>query len=77
MLAEQGGECLGCRARPTVTGRKLYVDHDHACCPGPESCGECVRGLLCMVCNWVVGRVRDDAQTMERLASYLRAHVRT
>lgn len=27
------------------------VDHDHACCPRSNSCGKCVRGILCRECN--------------------------
>lgn len=47
ILAEQSGACAGdgCTDVPTD------VDHDHECCPGPRSCGECVRGLLCSSCN--------------------------
>lgn len=47
MEAEQGGECAICWAPPP-----LDVDHDHACCPGDgQTCGHCVRGLLCRSCN--------------------------
>ena len=33
------------------------VDHDHACCPGNRSCGECIRGGLCRRCNLGIGYV--------------------
>lgn len=23
-----------------------HIDHDHRCCPGHQSCGRCVRGIL-------------------------------
>lgn len=49
MYESQGGACAGCRSR--MFDAELYVDHDHACCPGPFSCGRCVRGLLCPACN--------------------------
>ena len=69
----QGGRCYGCR-RATGTGRKkLSVDHDHSCCPGPISCGKCVRGLLCTPCNkGVLGHLRDEVAAFERFIEYLK-----
>ncbi|MFD9893342.1 endonuclease VII domain-containing protein [Amycolatopsis sp. NPDC059027] len=68
----QGGVCALCR-RAKGTGRKrLAVDHDHKCCPGPVSCGECVRGLLCTSCNkGVLGHARDEVEFFERGIEYL------
>ncbi|WP_423817399.1 endonuclease VII domain-containing protein [Saccharomonospora viridis] len=68
----QGRACFGCR-RAKGTGRKrLSVDHDHSCCPGPVSCGKCVRGLLCGPCNRdVLGHLRDEAEALRRLADYV------
>lgn len=53
MLEAQGGVCLICQSDDPKAhkGESFCVDHDHECCPGKKSCGECVRGLLCMVCN--------------------------
>lgn len=73
----QGGVCAGCGPRTGRTGKSkaLAVDHDHRCCPGPVSCGECVRGLLCSECNQYIGRHRDDPASIleeaRRLANYL------
>lgn len=35
--------------------KRIGVDHDHRCCPGPVSCGSCLRGLLCWSCNLHMG----------------------
>lgn len=71
LLASQGGRCAGCR-RATGASKRLAVDHDHSCCPGPKSCGRCVRGLVCSTCNDVLAHFRDDPYAFERMASYLR-----
>ncbi|MFT9654943.1 endonuclease VII domain-containing protein [Mycobacteroides abscessus] len=68
----QGGKCAICQ-RATGATRSLSVDHDHSCCPGKESCGECVRGLLCGGCNYkILGHLRDDVEALERAIEYLR-----
>lgn len=53
LLMPFDGNCWICRKSEAVC-----VDHDHACCPdvrlGP-TCGECVRGALCLSCNLGLG----------------------
>ncbi len=67
----QGGHCAMCQ-RATGTGRRrLSVDHDHSCCNGPISCGQCVRGLLCSVDNKWLGHIRDEVDAARRTAQYL------
>jgi hypothetical protein len=51
LLEEQGNACAMCRVE-FEDFQKICIDHDHACCPDEKkSCGECVRGLLCISCN--------------------------
>lgn len=72
---------LGCSLCGTADG-SLAVDHDHSCCAEKKrSCGECVRGLLCSDCNFLLGWVdkilvpRPDL--LARLSEYLGQHSRT
>ncbi len=73
LLERQGGVCAIC-AGQNVDGRRLAVDHDHTCCPGLKSCGQCVRGLLCHNCNMGVGYFGDDFDKVMAAAAYLLAH---
>lgn len=70
MLAEQGGVCGLCGKTPEQNGRRLAVDHDHACCPGRTTCGQCIRGLLCTVCNNWLG-VLENPEWMALASAYL------
>lgn len=71
LLAAQGGVCAICgTGEPRGRGR-FHVDHDHACCPGQQSCGKCVRGLLCGNCNPGLGAFGDDPERLLAAAAYL------
>src|SRR4051812_19033780 len=65
MYTAQGGLCAICGPRTGHSGKtkRLVVDHDH-------KTGE-VRGLLCQICNDILGRWRDDPDTFIRGYNYL------
>ncbi len=63
MLAEQGDTCPVCAQ--ALAYEDVNVDHDHAT--------GAVRGLLHGPCNRGLGSFRDDPETCERAAAYLRA----
>lgn len=70
LFRAQGSRCAICR-RATGATKRLAVDHDHSCCPGPTSCGGCVRGLLCGPCNSMLAHARDDGDLFRRAIRYL------
>ena len=71
MLAAQGGRCAVCGTdTPNGPGR-WHVDHDHSCCPGKRSCGDCVRGLLCGKCNVGLGMFNDEPARLRAALDYL------
>jgi hypothetical protein len=79
-LKKQGGKCALCSNRLGYGGRRLHIDHDHACCPTSKNryrtCGKCVRGLLCDGCNTLLGKVEKtgDFGWMERAIAYLKEY---
>lgn len=74
LLDAQDGTCALC-SQTCSTGKRLAIDHDHACCPGKKSCGQCIRGLLCFRCNcYLVGmyeKLPSSLQDWPRLNAYL------
>ena len=70
VLAAQNGKCAICQ-RSNGRSRALSIDHDHACCDGPTSCGNCTRGILCRPCNSWLGWIRDSVEAAQRTVDYL------
>lgn len=62
MLEEQNVACAICQ-EPKVYN--LHVDHCHTT--------NKVRGLLCAQCNRAIGLLRDNTESVARLATYLAA----
>ena len=58
-MVEQQNNCCAICLRPFSSNYKPCVDHDHACCPGKHSCGQCIDGLLCKTCNYALGMLEN------------------
>ena len=56
------GQCYICKVKPGTD-----IDHDHACCDRPGSCGRCVRGVLCNGCNRLLGTVGESVPRLSKL----------
>lgn len=67
MLEKQNNTCALCLKKPQEL---LVIDHDHACCPGMKTCGNCIRGLLCTPCNMWMGVVDKDPQWLQRAKNW-------
>jgi hypothetical protein len=67
LLVKQDGRCAACGSGGTAMAngrvKELAVDHCHVT-------GK-IRGLLCHDCNSALGAVKDDANRLRRLASYV------
>ena len=66
MLSKFDGKCWVCKAEPATE-----VDHNHECCPGPITCGDCVRGALCGGCNKGLGFFKDNVSVLNKAVEYL------
>jgi hypothetical protein len=74
IFEEQKGCCYLCSEPLDLEAKRgMHIDHDHSCCRGASSCGDCVRGFACMLCNNGIGAFGDDPDRMERAAARLRA----
>lgn len=75
LVLAQGGLCAICKRPETAQQRgillPLSIDHDRRCCPGDRSCGQCIRGLLCLRCNRMLGEAQDSIETMRAGIAYL------
>src|ERR1017187_192607 len=63
------GVCALCGKREV--GRSLCSDHDHSCCSGTKSCGNCTRDFLCRSCNQGIGFLLDSPRLMRAAADYV------
>lgn len=69
----RGGVCVLCGE--TDSGRRLCVDHDHSHCGPTRGCPQCIRGLLCIGCNTMLGHAEHKPGLLRLLAplkSYLK-----
>lgn len=51
LLAGQDYCCALCGIPRTQIDRRLAIDHDHLCCGADRACKNCIRWLLCGMCN--------------------------
>ena len=63
LVEAQRGRCAICGGGPTGNHGRLVVDHDHAT--------GVVRGLLCAMCNTMVGMARDDPAILLAASDYV------
>lgn len=68
---DQNDRCLICNIHESDTKNGLYVDHDHLCCNKKNTCGKCIRGLLCKSCNMGLGNFKDKVSSLKNAIIYL------
>jgi hypothetical protein len=66
LFNKHDGKCWICKVSSAV-----HIDHDHSCCAGGWSCGNCVRGLLCSNCNTAIGLLKDNKVLLLEAIKYL------
>jgi len=55
----------------SLSNSNINVDHDHSCCPGQQTCGDCLRGLLCRGCNRALGSFSESKENVRKALAYL------
>lgn len=75
LLVSQDFSCALCMGKFGEDGRRISIDHDHACCKGQYGCHKCIRGLLCFVCNSVVGVIEFYPDVLNNIAIYQKQRV--
>jgi hypothetical protein len=76
-LDSQGYKCSICGMAFVFgnTATVPHIDHNHACCPKKgNSCGKCIRDLLCANCNHGLGQFKDNPEFLEKAAAYIRRY---
>ncbi len=77
LLQSQNNVCFLCgESESRVYGRtgitmNLSVEHDHRCCKGDTSCGNCIRHLLCWHCNTMLGKIEMKPKLSQIMAHYI------
>ena len=66
MLAAQGGVCAICKNPERAKKGYFSVDHSHLTNE--------VRGLLCLNCNTLLGKAKDNPAILESAVNYLKNH---
>lgn len=67
MYETQNGIC----ANKKCINKATHIDHSHDCCNSKNSCGDCVRGILCNWCNTILGFSKDDPEILRAAADYI------
>lgn len=75
LLTDQGNACAVCKAKFTDTTWP-NIDHDHNCCPGAKSCGNCLRGLLCSNCLTLASIMETRFVFMDDMFRYLTKYLK-
>ena len=66
LLIKQNYKCAICNIPESESFNGLHIDHCHKT--------KKVRGLLCMQCNTVLGKVNDNIKILENAITYLKSH---
>lgn len=63
IYAAQGGKCPICTREIPRIGKARHLDHCHVT--------NKIRGILCMLCNFGLGKFKDDVAALRKAADYL------